>query len=265
MSRNLAAVLLGIFLGGSMTWLAMSGRDRPGHDAMVAPERPAPAFEKSGLSEELEAQKDRVRSLEAELAAREISPPVPPVISESPEATAPAQEKVASASTEKPWFDSAALEAEGWTADQVLRIRRRWEHLQMERLDIENQRARKAPGWKKHGKKTFQSEVDARRDLGDEDYEAMRFASGEPNRVVLTELLETSPAAEAGLLPEDEVISYDGQRVFTASALKFLTQVGEPGAATEIRILRGGLEQRYFVPRGPLGTRLEAQVRSPYP
>ncbi|MDE0885962.1 MAG: PDZ domain-containing protein [Myxococcota bacterium] len=260
MIRLLSAVLLGIFLGGSMTWLVMSDRDRPSDDEVTAP-----GIEKPGLGEELRAQKDRIRSLEAELAVREIPSPTLPVISESPEPVPAAEEPTDSAPTEKAWFDSAALEAEGWTADQALRIRRRWERLQMEKLDIENQRARKVPGWKKLGKEQFQIQVEARRDLGDEDYEAMRFASGEPNRVVLTELLETSPAAEAGLLPEDEVISYDGQRVFTAAALKFLTQVGELGAATEIRVLRGGLEQRYFVPRGPLGTRLEAQVRSPYP
>jgi S1-C subfamily serine protease len=92
----------------------------------------------------------------------------------------------------------------------------------------------------------------------------MRYATSQPNRVILSELLETSPAAVAGLEPGDEVVSYDGQRIFTASALKLLTLAGVPGALTEMRVLRAGEEHRFFVPRGPLGTRLEIASRAPY-
>ena len=261
--RVLLAVLLGVILGGVMTWGAMRGCERSFDEGVGPPGDVAIEPEILRLREELDAQESRVRRLEAELAIPET--PETPAPSEDPEPADRAEASTDSASDEKPWFNAAALEAEGWRPHQVERIRLRWERLQMENLEIDNQRARKVPGWQKLGKQKFQSQVDARRDLGDEDYEAMRFAAGEPNRVVLTELLEISPAAEAGLLPGDEVISYDGQRVFTASALKFLTEVGEKGEPTEIRILRGNQEQRFFLPRGPLGTRLEAQVRPPYP
>ncbi|MCS5637370.1 MAG: PDZ domain-containing protein, partial [Myxococcota bacterium] len=163
------------------------------------------------------------------------------------------------------WFDAAALGRVGWSEDEVERVRQRWEEYQLAKLEVENQRARKVPGWKELGKRLFQIEVQARNDLGDEGYEAMRFAAGQTNRVVLTELLEISPASDAGLMAGDEVISYDGQRVFSSGALKFHTQSGEPDAWTEVRVLRGGEERRFFVRRGPLGARLEAVHRPPYP
>ncbi len=274
MIRPFLSAFLGALFGGVAVWLALGGGDFPpaaGPGVSISPApAAAPAFAREirRLNQELETERARGRDLMAELDAAEAgrtltappsaTPPETP-LEEPFEATGDGTE------SGRPWFDGEALEAAGWTVDRIERIRRRWERYAMEKLQIENERARKVPGWKQLGKRSFQVEVDARRDLGDEDYEGMRFAAGEPTRVVLTELLETSPAAEAGLLAGDEVISYEGQRVFTAKALKFLTQQGLSGAPAEIRVLRAGAEHRFFVPRGPLGTRLEAQVRSPYP
>lgn len=274
MIRPFLSAFLGALFGGVAVWLALGGGDSPpaaGPGVSISPApaaAPASAREIRRLNQELETERARGRDLMAELDAAEAgrtltappsaTPPETP-LEEPFEATGDGTE------SGRPWFDGEALEAAGWTVDRIERIRRRWERYAMEKLQIENERARKVPGWKQLGKRSFQVEVDARRDLGDEDYEGMRFAAGEPTRVVLTELLETSPAAEAGLLAGDEVISYEGQRVFTAKALKFLTQQGLSGAPAEIRVLRAGAEHRFFVPRGPLGTRLEAQVRSPYP
>jgi membrane-associated protease RseP (regulator of RpoE activity) len=179
-------------------------------------------------------------------------------VASGPETSPPAEDEV------PPWFDAEALEGAGWTPGEIRGIRLRWEEYEMAKLEVENDRARKVPGWKHLGKRSFQIEVELRRDLGDEDYEAMRYATSQPNRVILSELLETSPAAVAGLEPGDEVVSYDGQRIFTASALKLLTLAGVPGALTEMRVLRAGEEHRFFVPRGPLGTRLEIASRAPY-
>jgi hypothetical protein len=183
----------------------------------------------------------------------------PVAVTSGPETSPPAEDEV------PPWFDAEALEGAGWTPGEIRRIRLRWEEYEMAKLEVENDRARKVPGWKHLGKRSFQIEVELRRDLGDEDYEAMRYATSQPNRVILSELLGTSPAASAGLEPGDEVVSYAGQRIFTASALKQLTLAGVPDALTEMRVLRAGEEHRFFVPRGPLGTRLEIASRAPYP
>ncbi|HEM47607.1 MAG TPA: PDZ domain-containing protein, partial [Alphaproteobacteria bacterium] len=89
------------------------------------------------------------------------------------------------------------------------------------------------------------------------------YASGDRNRVILAELLERSPAAAAGIEPGDELISYDGERVFRAAELKRLTTEGEAGAPVELRVRREGEIVRLFVERGPLGVRLRMETRPP--
>ncbi len=270
MTRSFLLVLFGALLGASLVGLQMGlgAREEARSPVRVSPS-PAPPPELIAEIEGLRRELERARALN--LAKRdELAPdPVASDLAEDPVDFA--EFSLEADPTEGsdpepgiPWFDASALEREGWAAGEIRRIRLRWEEYEMAKLEVENQRARKAPGWKELGKRSLKIEADVRRDLGEEGYEAMRFAANQPNRVVLTELLETSPAARVGLAPGDEVLSYDGKRIFTSSALQRLTQGGEPGALTEIRVLRDGEERRFFLPRGPLGTRLEASVRPPY-
>jgi len=208
----------------------------------------------------------RVEALEFSLGPEAGAPasheesPSPP----RPEAQAAAEDEEANSPSVRPWFNVQALEVAGWEPGEIDRIRERWEQYELAKLEIENQRARKVPGWQKLGGQSFQVAAEARQDLGDEAYEAMLYATNQPNRVVVEEVLEISPAAEAGFLPGDEFVSYGGQRVFTPGAIQFLTTSGEKGAWTEVWILRGSEELRLLVPRGPLGTRLSSVVRAPY-
>jgi hypothetical protein len=276
MSRNFLAALLGALVGAGLVWLAIGGfaRSPAGDGASVSPPSvispPGSAAEIARLREELAQESARRQALAAQMDAETAPPPAQAAL---PAASAPAPEPIlqdmsperqAGEDSARPWFDAAALENEGWTPGEIQRIRTRWEEYELAKLEVENQRARKVPGWKQMGGRLFQIEAGVRGDLGDEGYEAMRFAASQPNRVVLSELLEISPASEAGLSAGDEVISYDGQRVFTAAALKYLTQAGTPGFWTEVRVLRAGEERRFFVRRGPLGARLEAVTRAPY-
>ncbi len=284
MTRSLLLVLLGALLGGGLVGWGLSPATGPPPSGSPAPlgaaassaEIPAriPPPQASSPAERVSADlRGQIRELRAALQqerdrgrawADPLPDPLPdpgaaPVaVTSGPEASPPAEDEV------PPWFDAEALEGAGWTPGEIRGIRLRWEEYEMAKLEVENDRARKVPGWKHLGKRSFQIEVELRRDLGDEDYEAMRYATSQPNRVILSELLGTSPAAAAGLEPGDEVVSYDGQRIFTASALKLLTLAGVPGALTEMRVLRAGEEHRFFLPRGPLGTRLETASRAPY-
>ncbi len=273
LTRAFLPALLGALVGGAgVAWMLGGFGDSPGGEsASGAFSGRSPnadtALEIARLRQEI-AQERALRTapvatLPAEPAPARPPAAAPPVADDLPGTSG--AEVEAEAAKASPWFDAAALEQVGWSRDEVERVRQRWEEYQLAKLEVENQRARKVPGWKELGKRLFQIEVQARNDLGDEGYEAMRFAAGQTNRVVLSELLEISPASDAGLMSGDEVISYGGQRVFSAGALKFHTQSGEPGAWTEVRVLRAGEERRFFVRRGPLGARLEAVHRDPYP
>lgn len=164
----------------------------------------------------------------------------------------------------EPWFDSDSLIAMGLPDSEVERIQAVWETYTLRKLRIQNQRERRGKDWKEVHDWIFLTEADAREELGDESYEAMRYAAGERNRVIFSELLENSPAAEVGLEPGDELISYDGQRVFGPSELKRLIAEGIPASWVEIQVLRGEDLRRVFVKREPIGVRLEFSRRPPY-
>ncbi|MFP6641105.1 MAG: PDZ domain-containing protein [Myxococcota bacterium] len=171
-----------------------------------------------------------------------------------------------SESSAEPWFDSESLLKLGVHAREVERIREAWEQYVMRKLRILNQKGRRGEEWAaaELSRWMWSNEMNARQELGDESYEAMLYAGGERNRVIFAELLESSPATAAGLLPGDELISYGDRRIFSPPEMK-KSVVGVPlGEWVEIRVLRQGELQRFFVESGPIGARMEFKVRPPY-
>lgn len=92
-----------------------------------------------------------------------------------------------------------------------------------------------------------------RAELGDSDYERLLQAQGQPTSVQVTRVLDGSPGNEAGLQPGDQLISYDGNRVFSVADLRDQTMRGEPGEDVLIEIDRDGVRMQLSVPRGPVG------------
>ncbi len=166
-----------------------------------------------------------------------------------------------------PWFDDSLLTKLGFNAADIDRIRARWEKAMMDRLYLTDERKRSGGGPKaqRQALLAFQAiENSLREDLGEYEYDAMRYATDQPNRVRLKDLLGESPAALAGAQPGDEVLRYDGERVYVPRQLQRLTQEGEPGEWVEVEVLRRGQVERLFVRRGPLGVQLEASSQPPH-
>lgn len=92
-----------------------------------------------------------------------------------------------------------------------------------------------------------------RAELGDSDYERLLAAQGQPTSVQVTRVLDGSPGNAAGLQPGDQLISYDGNRVFSVADLREQTMQGEPGQDIVIEIDRDGVRMQLSVPRGPVG------------
>lgn len=162
------------------------------------------------------------------------------------------------------WFDPATLEALGYPPGEIDRIREGWETSVMLRLELEDARTRAG---ERGMRPVMRDELivlkRTRDDLGDDAYDAMLYAAGENNRVVLSDVIEDAPAALAGVQPGDEVISYDGERVFYPRELKRLTGEGDRGRPVELRVVRDGELIRLFLPRGPLGAQLARVPRPP--
>ena len=164
----------------------------------------------------------------------------------------------------RPWFHGASLESLGFTPSEVQRIRETWEYTVMESLELETDRLRNGEkGWWAAIRDQEWIENQARETLGDSGYDAMLYAGGSKNRVILSELIDDSPGAAAGIEAGDQLISYGGQRVFHPRALKRLTTGGAAGELVEIRVQRAGQPVRIFMPRGPIGARIVAESHAP--
>ena len=92
-----------------------------------------------------------------------------------------------------------------------------------------------------------------RAEIGDAQYEQYLQANYRPTAVSIGTVLESSPGQRAGLQPGDEIVSYDGTRVFDVSDLNRQTMLGEPGESVVVDITRDGIPMQLVMPRGPIG------------
>ncbi len=218
----------------------------------------------------------RLRELEADAAwwrgayeelARSLEHPEPPAPSEGEPAAAGAETPIVPSADPAPaaaGFDAAVLLERGYTEPETQRLRERIEAFELEMLYLGNRAQRE--GWRQRPR--FQGEVRRLRDalraeLGDGDFDAALYASGRYNRVDVAGVLAASAAERAGVRPGDELVSYDGRRIFEAQAIVRATSEGEAGGTTELRVRRGEEELRFLLPRGPIGIRLQPTRRPP--
>jgi S1-C subfamily serine protease len=92
-----------------------------------------------------------------------------------------------------------------------------------------------------------------RGDLGDAEYERYLAATGQPTRVIVAEVEPGSAAANAGLLPGDEITSYRGRRVFNVRDLNASMQDGDLGETVPATVVRDGQTLQLYVGGGWLG------------
>ena len=144
-----------------------------------------------------------------------------------------------------------ALVAAGFAPDRAAWIEHRTSELRMQTLQAQydSQRQGKAfdPGQGFNGDGTLRSE------LGDSDYERYLKALGRPTSVGIQGVLASSPGERAGLKPGDEVVAYDGKRVFDLRDLNTLTFEGTAGESVTVSVRRDGQTVHLTMPRGPIG------------
>lgn len=92
-----------------------------------------------------------------------------------------------------------------------------------------------------------------RTELGDEAYERYLDANGRPTSVRIANLIDNSPAAMAGLEAGDEIVSYNGQRVFDLGDLNAASVQGDLGESVLVEVIRDGSRIQLATERGPLG------------
>lgn len=140
----------------------------------------------------------------------------------------------------------------GFLPAQADWIMRREQELQMEALQarFDAEKSGEPVDWMAN--RTMASDS-LRAELGDADYERYLEASGRSTNVSVSSVIESSPAQSAGLQPGDEIVRYDGERVFSMTDLTRQTMVGAPGETVVVDILRDGNLMQVALPRGPVG------------
>jgi hypothetical protein len=102
---------------------------------------------------------------------------------------------------------------------------------------------------------SFNPEAMLRAELGDREYEMYLEASGRPTSVGISNIMESSPGQRAGLQSGDEIVGYDGQRIFSTSELMQQTMVGGEGNVV-VDLIRDGAPMQIVLPRGPIGVEI---------
>jgi hypothetical protein len=211
--------------------------------------------EERGEREALEAELERLRQQIDELAFSEAEPQAEPGAG-GEEAEVPG--------AARPWFDAEALSRHGVQPAEVDHLRESFDASEMALLNLEDQARRE--GWyaEPRYRQTLRDMRQAlRADLGDDRFDLLLFATGRHNRVIVSDLLEDSPARRAGLEVGDEILSYADRRVFRGMELKAATTQGRAGERVALEVLRNGSRVRVWVPRGPLGIRMQQANRPP--
>ena len=140
----------------------------------------------------------------------------------------------------------------GFLPSQASMIVRRESELQMESLRARYEAERSGDPvdyWRSRN-----SSSDAlRQELGDADYERYLTANNRSTNVTISSVIDSSPAQSAGLQPGDEIVRYDGERVFSMTDLSRQTMDGIAGQNVVVDIMRGGISMQIVIPRGPVG------------
>ncbi|WP_299591996.1 PDZ domain-containing protein [uncultured Microbulbifer sp.] len=94
-------------------------------------------------------------------------------------------------------------------------------------------------------------------ELTSAEFEQYLEAFGGRTEMEIGDLLEDTPAYEAGLRPGDKIIRYNNQRVFHMGDLRSQVYQAEPGSSVAVEIQRKGSSapETIYIPAGPLGIR----------
>jgi hypothetical protein len=251
-----------------------TGLQGPAHAAAFETLRATVEHLEAELEIERAARADLFREIEAlrhEVAAISDGRPVA-AVARAPEASVSSDSEPVPVSAPDPprassrLGDEALLDA-GFTRSEVAAFRTRMDDIQLERLYLRDRAARE--GWLAtrrymEDSRALDAQLSlAREEFGEELYDWVMYSTGDSNRVQVSEVMEGSAAAEAGLAPGDVIYSYAVHRIFSGGELREENTVGTAGGTTPVDVVREGESLRVYVPRGPLGIMVEPSSQEP--
>ena len=103
--------------------------------------------------------------------------------------------------------------------------------------------------------RNFNADAMLRDEIGDTEYEMYLAADNRPTSVGISSVMASSPGERAGLQAGDEIVGYDGERVFSSSELIQQTMAGGDGNVV-VDVVRDGSAMQIVLPRGPIGVEI---------
>lgn len=153
------------------------------------------------------------------------------------------------------------LIATGIPAEQAAFIQSRLDEYDLKRLYLKDRASRegwlKTPRYRKEQQQANNAYRELRAEIGDDAYDRMLYALGRVNRVAVRDIMQNSAAEQYDLRANDRIIEYDSQRVFTSQELNELVTSGTAGTLVLLRVQRNDQQLDLYIPRGPIGIRLE--------
>jgi hypothetical protein len=143
------------------------------------------------------------------------------------------------------------LIAAGFSSDRADEILRK--ESQLRRTAVESEYAASGTIRGLNGSAPAAVSTRLRSELGDDEYARYLEALGEPTRIRVREVESDSVAANAGIQPGDEIISYAGKRVFNQRELNALMLQTPEGETVATTIMRDGQPLQLYVTGGALG------------
>ncbi len=164
------------------------------------------------------------------------------------------------------WFDEQALLDAGIDAFEADTLRRFYEELELQRLTLRDQARRE--DWSDAELRTALQTLDNREEemrerLGDAAYDAYLYAAGRPNRLVVTSVLASAQAGQAGIVSGDRIIRYANQRIYNWRDLREAMAGGSVSDTIAVEVARDGDTLQFYLARGPLGVRTDSQSIAP--
>lgn len=260
-----AGIAIGHFLipNGGPTSTVSRRDEAPRNDARAALAEAIAT--RDALAHELAATRQELGAHDPEPAATASEPEPRPQTQSAPDTTG--SQQAAESRVAEPTdatLSATKLVRLGFSDAEIARLQQHHDEFELARLDLEYEARRE--GWERSGR--YHDEERALRDrlrneLGDTRFDAVLYATAQPNRLVVTDVIGGSEADTAGLREGDALLSYDDERIFDYTAIRSATTAGTRGESTELRYVRDGEERRTFVPRGPIGVKLRRESQPP--
>jgi hypothetical protein len=152
--------------------------------------------------------------------------------------------------------DVQKLLAAGFTQERIDWIMQRKEELLADRRRVVEQEKKDAlPPDPYAARYILDPDLDLRKEMSVQEYEQLRLAMGRDMSAGITGVLPGGSAATAGLQAGDEILSYDGKRVFNFFDLQKQAAESKAGGYVLVDFKRDGQALQVRVPAGPLGLR----------